>query len=515
MNSRIDAPTFSTIWWDNAKTIGIYGGAAIGIAAGAPVGTAAYLVGVGLGSPEFGIVAGGITGGVVGLPVAAATGSTLAAMFAVPFAMSAVHTRQFQTNQVIEMSLQSLFSTLENETHYKEQVIQQILAENKQRKLGIRSYESYNLIEGLKEKQTENSQNLLNHQWESLKQYMTATSNGRYIHNGKKLFNMILNIANQLAVKKRILNELMNAIKSGNQSVVTEILATHAHLFMQPGWARRMLIECAINAENGHALKEIIDRCHGEHTDDYHDILTYAINNNKIQMTDLLLGNCQQHYAKVNQLAETIFNRVIKEGQVMMLDMLLSNHRALLHHPNVSPLKLAIMHDKPAIINVLAVKHADINQPLPNGKRPVNYADSLMKHNLAEQLVRLGANDDSYIQLKSDLQQIISLINNPSWSQQGIGFFSRKVPTGVSLFRKIVSDYSEHDFDTMSREMVIKLANTLKIVVRGFEHSATRSESTKSLYRMVSEMGEVKNDSRYAALHVEIDTIDQARRARR
>jgi len=173
-----DQPAFSTLLWDNAKTTGVFGGAVTGI----PTGLAAGALGLLAGTPElaiFGYFAG-----------AAITAPIHAAIFALPFAIAAQHTREFKSNAEIETTLTKLASITDENDQKK--IIKAILKEdNKSVCGGIRSLESFLLVRTLSGEDSTDTQ------WSALNTYMRERSGHAYTHNGKKLYNIVLDTTNK------------------------------------------------------------------------------------------------------------------------------------------------------------------------------------------------------------------------------------------------------------------------------------------------------------------------------
>lgn len=239
---------------------------------------------------------------------------------------------------------------------------------------------------------------------------------------------------------------------------------------------------------------------------DYDAALSSAITNNHVDEVDRLLKQHPDHYIHLKNQTPHIYDRVIKAGQEDMLAMLLTNHRRRLHSPAVSLLQLAIEHGNHSIMTqIVACRYADVNSVLPNSMMPVAYADRLKQHNLAETMVKLGAEDNTFNLIKADLKQAIKLIRSNSWTQQGMSFFAKKLPRGVVLLRSKLGSYREQDIDRMPRGEVFALAQQLKQTVQEFKPNSLRSAMTQSLYRVIGAIGEGNNDSLYTDLQHEID----------
>jgi hypothetical protein len=191
--SLYDTPSFLTLYYDNIKTTGYFGGLATGaIPFGATfgattLGTAPLLVILAGDQVDLKYWPGTWVATIVG-GTAAIAGGFVSSVFIAPFFTIAAHFRKFKSNNEIRPDVKRLLKFTDTLT--KQNIINEII-KNPMRG-SVRSFESHALISNLE------SENLtLNQKWKYLTEYMNAQSKGAYIHNGKNLFNKILEISHQ------------------------------------------------------------------------------------------------------------------------------------------------------------------------------------------------------------------------------------------------------------------------------------------------------------------------------
>lgn len=208
-----DAPGFSTLLWDNAKTTGAYSGLVVGGVAFATVGVVAEMC-----MPHGAEVIASI----VGAPVVA-VGATV---FSVPFAISAQQTREFRPNTFINPVVKKINDC--NNINKQQSIIAHVIRKNNEFDwFGVQSLESSLLVMELKNKKTTTDK------WKALTTYMNEKSGDAYIHNGKKVFNAVLDTAHRTLNIETVLNNddrNINKIKSDLTSVV--------HIIQNKNWSQ-------------------------------------------------------------------------------------------------------------------------------------------------------------------------------------------------------------------------------------------------------------------------------------
>lgn len=194
-----DRPGFGTLLWDNIKTTNAFGATPTGIVTGTGAGFFSLM----FGAPEAGFA--------IGFAASVVTVAPLMTLFAIPFAISAKQTRKFQAKNEIENSLNQLAAIIDKQI--QETMIQSIVKEDNKNSWGIRSYTSYLLKSTLK-----NENISVDQKWGALNNYLNEqSSEGKYVNNGKKLFNTALSVikakAREIKISNTNIKEELEAIK--------------------------------------------------------------------------------------------------------------------------------------------------------------------------------------------------------------------------------------------------------------------------------------------------------------
>lgn len=437
-----DAPGFGTLLWDSIKTTAVFGGAITGAVPAVAGGLATTLVV----APEAGFVIGYAVG-------AAVLGSISATLFSVPFAIAASQTRKFKSNTYIQSRVDEIssFTNKYDQQYIIDQIIQK---DNDLSWWSIRSYESFMLMSKLK------SEANLEEKWAALTIYMNEKSNSdAFVHNGKKLFNAILEISaeDEFQLRKAIQDDEVNTVK--------QIIESDPQLNLADSYGMTPLHRAAYNGSEN-VINYLINV-----KNTVKDARIYCPKHANHNKTALYLAIERNHPNNENQLrySESAYTDTLllaaKNGDKNIVEYLVGNQKNNLN------------------LNARSNHHS---------RTAVQWADAKGHSDIAGYLVEHGAIDHDVIQLKAELKEFIGIINHPGWEQQGWSIFENHIPRGVKELQKQYPLNTWNTIDGLSRDEIFKTAASLK------NFAATLGEgggpNTKILYPMIKNLG--KNTKR-------------------
>ena len=495
MNNRINpfeqidsakSPGLTSLLWDNFKTTAYFGSLVPGI-----IPIACCAIASEGATPESISVGHKISIALFGLPIGLA--STL------PFAIGAAVTRQYKTNSLIKAGIDFLMSCV-NELDQR-YIINQIL-DNTIFQLGhVQSYESFNLLDTL-EKYKDSS---IDFAWNALLNYLNERARFNkeaHVHNGKRTFNSILNVAEN--VKEKL--EFRLAVLAGD----TNLLDRYSNEdFLRVDWHGRNAFHwCAVNnafdlmpylfskLSHDQLMRAFIRPINLPRNPDHGKTMIHlAIERNCMQVLASVINYCQEHgertplYVALGAAARYGKLDVIKKliaDDPNILNMEIDNYR--------TPLMEAAAHGHLLIVQYLIEQGCDldraVNHPgsIDHNKSAVEFAEERGHKEIVKMLLAVGASDALINQLRRELTQLIPIIRNFQWTQEGWGIFTNHTPRNIDTMRSIIRDTRniEH-IDTMDRETLLRLARDLKNSVRNAGYG--RSDNTLNLYTLVSKLG--------------------------
>lgn len=484
-----DVPGFGTILLDNVKTTGFFTGIGVGAVPGA-IGCVADLPLMAFASRPAGGLLVPIFGS-VGFAIGAAPGAAFGAtFFSIPFSISAQYTRQFKANHDIQPKIDLILAFTDK--HLQQFIINQIIDKDNQYAWGMRSYESACLIWKL------NSSSPLEEKWETLKKYLNAKAdNGSFIHNGKKLFNTILSVTDDITP----LMLLQLAAQQNNLDYIKNEIKLHPELLHERDYKGRtilhyaMMNKCYDTLEYLVCSKDLIinlnieidcpgDKDHGK------NVLFLASERKATDMISMLLD------ADARIIGIHPIHIAAKLGDLNTVKKLLADNNELLNLRDKfggTSLMHAASNGNFDIVSYLTKQiaidiHATASAQEYYQCTALDCADIKGHSKISNYLVALGA--DVTDKRKSELKLLVDILNYYN-NQSGLMLFNKNSPE-LALRTYLSSNQllNKDNIDALDRDQVRKhIGNLQKYIPKD---NAFAGDNKKIIYSFVEKLGQNK-----------------------
>lgn len=419
-----DIPGWGTLFWDSYKTTNL-GSLNDDMEIGAYIGAACL-------SPTFLVTfpifcflnpsiltntyyyAGMALTAPITVPVALIEGHLSSLFYAI-----AAGKRKFRANTDIKPALEAILS-FEDELD-RQFIINWILEIDKQQQKndGIRSYESSKLLNILKESSDTQKK------WQALNKYMRSESDGVYLNNGKKLFNAILDIADDHNFKTRL--ELHNAIREHD----IEYLRKH-----------RERCNYIMNLPNTRGMN-YLHRC--VIANEYTETIALIIHNKFVDKNTLVDCHSSEHHGK------SALYLAAEYGHNHIVECLIKECAACnINGEFINPMVVAAKHGQLATVTGLLSK----NEKLlfgEAGDSALALANQHGHYDVVSYLLELRIKQDPE-KAREELRQLHTKLFAKHWINKGWGFFSDGLPNGIEKLQAMMKKHNlgENQFDDIS-----------------------------------------------------------------
>lgn len=481
VNTKINYPTFFSLYSDNAKTQGYNFGFLMsglptfcGFLAGSIM-TMPFVMICGILNSLWAAAPGCIGGTILGVPTFA-VGSTFGSVCIAPFTTIAAYWRNFQPDTEIKKNIDRLL--ILTDTLDQQEIISTVIRQYKD--FFFSSYDSLDLIRIL------NDENYIKYtheeKWQYLLDYMSdKTYTHAYTNNGKKLFNIILNIANSTSISYRI--QLQTDLKN-------ERLSEHYFKFLsrvdQHGrnYLHRAVINNDVTIVKELAKTTLLNRLTKSKPKRVSP-LYLAVERGHTEVAIALIEAGARFNSKVVLLA-------IYEGHLDILKALhkkkpisLNNHYKDNRNRNI--LHIAAHLGQIDIVHYLTRKGMDIHAKTTNdryGEIAIQLADK--NYPDVAKAMRVGVEN-----IRKQLKELYIMANHPKWNNHGYQLFgSGKKPDGIVWILERLSHIRHADqINNMKASTLVHIAS--QFWDHDFGYSFTRDkESTQKLLNFANNLGE-------------------------
>lgn len=502
IESTPDAPGFETLWWDNIKTTGFYSGAVTGSVAGFAGGAA----GTGLGLmlfitciPAEQVVGALAIGGaaITGAPVAAVGGGIGATLLSIPAAITAKLTRKFKSNADITPYVDAFADHTEDQKYILNEISNKYTNQYLQNLPSFPSYESLSLIKTL-----DDTKKSVKKKWGALIAYMSEKdyqTKQYYVNNGKRLFNIILDTF--VAMQNEI--NLLNAIDEGSTNAATDIIQNNPGMLDNLDSNGMSFLHRAVLANNVKAIDFAI-----KNNFDL-DLLVTKTNHKDNGKTALQLASELGHTEIVKKLlnsrAACKFARGLhpiyiaaQNGQLETVKALVEMDRNIYLEKqdnfNQTPLLWAAANGHKEVVEYLITQKANLEvRTYCQGDNNHNSAAYQWAYvNGHTEITKLLLNDaraheNDIARLRKNLKNVVSLIQDNAWEQEGWGLFGNSLPDGVKAARKYIEETNPQNLsiDKLSPYSVFTFAVGLESLEFSPNTLGYRSKNTANLYASI------------------------------